>query len=118
LIQDLILNVKLWKVVAAVTFGLLILLLVGGNILALKLKNDSDRLKNYMIVAVFSFVFILALSIWPLAMHLIISFHERLGTSGAPIISFFFNNRVKIVLTMWGMQLVGGVIVLVFRPWR
>ncbi|MBU0470617.1 MAG: hypothetical protein KKA62_02160 [Nanoarchaeota archaeon] len=116
MVEEIIIKVWFWVVVAGVSFGLISFLSLLEPLI-LKLKPDftaSRKLKSLLFILMFVLVFLVVMSFWPLAMHLILSFHQWFGTTEAPFISFLSRSRATIIFVMWGLQTLGALIGLPF----
>ena len=114
MMESIVVNIKLWGVVAGIALGLLVLLLIGGSLLESALKENHpayNTMTKVMIISAFSLIFVLATSLWPLIFQVILYFQQSLGTNGA-FLSVLTRIRVPLILVMWGLQLIGLLIAL------
>ena len=121
MIKDLVLNTKFWAIAAIVSFSLIALLGIAGNILASRFKADAalyQKLGVFFLTSMGFLVFVLAISLWPIAVNMILSFQVAIGNADVPFIAFFLHHRVALVLAMWGLMSFGMLIVLIFKPWK
>ncbi len=112
--ESIVVNIKLWGVVAGIALGVLILLLIGGSLLESALKENHpayNTMTKVMIIGAFSLIFVLATSLWPLIFHVILYFQQSLSANGA-FLSVLTRIRVPLVLVIWGLQLIGLLIAL------
>ena len=57
----------------------------------------------------------LVFSLWPVAVHLLLAFHE--GTQ-AGIVDFLVRHKVTLVVVGWALQVLGLIVALILAPWR
>ncbi|MEK6900480.1 MAG: hypothetical protein AABX05_05130 [Nanoarchaeota archaeon] len=116
MLREMLLNVKLWGIIAGITFGLIILTGILGNVLGSRWK-DVAVFKQFMLGSMIFLAFVLVFSFTPFAINLILSF-QAANAGQSAIVNFLLNNRVTIIVCVWALEILGLLVALILAPWK
>lgn len=104
-------NIKVFLIIFASTFGFMILSAIIGNILESNgaLTVETIGPKGVQAVKIFYFVLfcVLGFSIVPLAIRLFISLQTRIGNAGSFLVQTLQANEQSVVFGVWSIFIIG-----------
>ncbi len=100
----------LWAVIACLSFALIALLAVLGQLFGARLGLQRPEAGKTMFLLMTGLCLLLALSLVPLMVGIVLGFQE--GNRSVPIIAFALDNQDSIVIVLWLLLLAGSFLAL------
>ncbi len=107
---SILLDTGLWAVLACLSFALIVLFAILGQLFGARLGLQDPKARKTMFLLMTGLCLLLALSLVPLMVGVVLGFQE--GNRSVPIIAFALDNQDDIVIVLWLLLLAGSFLAL------
>lgn len=107
---SVLLDTGLWAIVAGISFALIVLFSILGQLLGKRLGLQDPQRRKGMLLLMTTLCLILALSLVPVMVGSVLGFQE--ANRSVPAISFALGHQAEIVIALWLLMLAGSAIAL------
>jgi hypothetical protein len=105
-------NIKIYVIIAASAFGLMIVGSIIGGILAARVYASNPQLEKTMLI-IYGILFLaLGLASVPILVRVFITLQERIGNGELAVIQWIRSNEFVISCSVWGIVVLGLIIAL------
>ncbi len=107
---SILLDAGLWAMVAGLSFALIALLAILGQLFGKRLGLQEPKARKPMLLLMTGLCLILALSLVPVMVGAVMGFQE--GNRDVPIVAFALESQDDIIIGLWLLLLAGSFIAL------
>ncbi len=107
---SILLDTGLWAMMAGLSFALIALLAILGQLFGARLGLQEQKARKPMLLLMTGLCLILALSLVPVMVGAVLGFQE--SNRDIPAVAFALDNQDDIVIALWLLLLAGSFIAL------